>query len=138
MDVGQILMKGTSGPKNTAETDQAGRTEYKNGRTVGNPKLSKEGAKYYEELKKKYGDMDFVLVSAEEKENAKKERGCVCESREAGGPDRYGQGRAHGHGRFLPQTVRGNHRQREEAAPGGLSGDRPDRSECKGLWDPGK
>ncbi|MBQ4293345.1 MAG: hypothetical protein II754_01680 [Lachnospiraceae bacterium] len=72
MDVGQILMKGTSGPKNTAETDQAGRAEYKNGRTVGNPKLSKEGAKYYEELKKKYGDMDFVLVSAEEKENAKK------------------------------------------------------------------
>ena len=33
------------------------------GATIGKPELSEEGAKYYEELKKKYKDMDFVLVS---------------------------------------------------------------------------
>ena len=33
------------------------------GSTIGKPELSEEGAKYYEELKKKFGDMDFVLVS---------------------------------------------------------------------------
>ncbi|MDE7207465.1 MAG: hypothetical protein K2N90_09985, partial [Lachnospiraceae bacterium] len=31
------------------------------GRTVGNPMLSEKAAKYYEELKKKYGNMDFIL-----------------------------------------------------------------------------
>ena len=41
------------------------------GRTVGNPMLSETAAKYYEELKKKYGNMDFVLVSADQKEYAK-------------------------------------------------------------------
>ncbi|MBR0164442.1 MAG: hypothetical protein IJQ12_07200 [Lachnospiraceae bacterium] len=33
------------------------------GATIGKPELSEEGAKYYEELKNKYKDMDFVLVS---------------------------------------------------------------------------
>ena len=33
------------------------------GATIGKPQLSEAGAKYYDELKKKYGDMDFVLVS---------------------------------------------------------------------------
>lgn len=33
------------------------------GNTVGNPQLSDKAAKYYEQLKKKYSDMDFVLVS---------------------------------------------------------------------------
>lgn len=41
------------------------------GRTVGNPTLSEEGAKYYEELKKKYSNLDFVLVSSDQKEMAK-------------------------------------------------------------------
>lgn len=41
------------------------------GRTVGQPKLSEAGKKYYDELRKKYGDMDFVLVSADKKEYAK-------------------------------------------------------------------
>lgn len=41
------------------------------GQTVGNPKLSETAQKYYEELKKKYGDMDFVLVSSDQKETAK-------------------------------------------------------------------
>lgn len=36
------------------------------GNTIGDVKLSDKGAKYYEELKKKYSDMDFVLVSNDE------------------------------------------------------------------------
>jgi len=41
------------------------------GKTVGEPKLSEKAAEYYEELKKKYGKMDFVLVSKDKKEQAK-------------------------------------------------------------------
>lgn len=41
------------------------------GRTVGNPKLSEKGQKYYEELKKKFGNYDFVLVSKDEMEKVK-------------------------------------------------------------------
>lgn len=41
------------------------------GRTVGNPMLSEKAAKYYDELRKKYGNMDFILVSKDQKEYAK-------------------------------------------------------------------
>ncbi len=40
------------------------------GKTVGNPQLSENAQKYYEQLKAKFGDMDFILVSSEEKANA--------------------------------------------------------------------
>ncbi|MBQ4067699.1 MAG: hypothetical protein IJC76_00455 [Lachnospiraceae bacterium] len=40
------------------------------GKTIGTPKLSEEASKYYEELKKKYGDMEFVLVSSDMKDYA--------------------------------------------------------------------
>ncbi len=38
------------------------------GKTIGDPKLSEEGAKYYEELKSKYSDMEFILVSDDQKQ----------------------------------------------------------------------
>lgn len=41
------------------------------GRTIGEPKLSDEAQKYYEQLKKKFNNYDFILVSRDEKENAK-------------------------------------------------------------------
>ena len=41
------------------------------GKTVGNVKLSDKAKAYYEELRKKYHNMEFVLVSEKEKENAK-------------------------------------------------------------------
>lgn len=41
------------------------------GKTIGKAQLSEEGAKYYEELKKKYSGMDFVLVSKDMKNYAK-------------------------------------------------------------------
>lgn len=40
------------------------------GKTVGEPQLSEKAAKYYESLKKKYGNYDFVLVSNDQKANA--------------------------------------------------------------------
>lgn len=42
-----------------------------NGRTIGSPELTEEAAKYYEQLKKKYGNLDFILVSKDQKEYAK-------------------------------------------------------------------
>ena len=41
------------------------------GQTIGNPKLSEKAAKYYDQLKKKYSNMNFILVSEDQKENAK-------------------------------------------------------------------
>ncbi len=53
-----------------SETSEA-KKSYTNGRTVGDPKLSEKAAKYYEQLKSKYGDMEFVLVSKDKMEEVK-------------------------------------------------------------------
>lgn len=45
------------------------------GKTIGEPKLSDGAKEYYEELKKKYSNMDFVLVSSDMKEFAKSQAG---------------------------------------------------------------
>ncbi len=45
------------------------------GRTIGRPELSEEGQKYYEQLKKKFSNMDFILVSKDMKEMAKAQAG---------------------------------------------------------------
>ena len=60
-----------TGKANKADkTDRTGKTGTVTGRTIGNPKLSEKAAKYYEELKRKYSNMDFILVSKEQKANA--------------------------------------------------------------------
>lgn len=41
------------------------------GRTIGEPKLSDEAKEYYDKLKAKFNNYDFILVSRDEKENAK-------------------------------------------------------------------
>lgn len=41
------------------------------GKTIGKPELSEKAQKYYNDLKKKFGNYDFILVSKDEKENAK-------------------------------------------------------------------
>ena len=58
--------------KPTAE-ETAGTSKKSNvgGKTVGNPQLSEKAAKYYEELKGKYSNMEFILVSRDQKETAK-------------------------------------------------------------------
>jgi hypothetical protein len=55
----------------TAAPKESAKTAGNYGKTIGKAKLSEEGAKYYEELKKKYSDMDFVLVSKDMKDYAK-------------------------------------------------------------------
>lgn len=50
------------------------------GKTVGEPQLSEKAQKYYEQLKKKYGQYDFILVSSDEKENARANAGQYANS----------------------------------------------------------
>lgn len=40
------------------------------GKTIGEPKLSDTASRYYEQLKKKYANYDFILVSKDQKEQA--------------------------------------------------------------------
>ncbi len=55
----------------TAAPKESAKTTGNYGKMLGKAKLSEEGAKYYEELKKKYSNMDFVLVSKDMKDYAK-------------------------------------------------------------------
>lgn len=55
--------------KDSNKTEQAKKSSY--GKTVGNPQLSDKAAQYYDSLKSKYNNMDFVLVSKDQKEQAK-------------------------------------------------------------------
>ena len=66
--------KDTTNAAGTAGTSEAKQTKGATGnygRTIGQPELSEKAAKYYEQLKKKYGNYDFILVSRDQKENAK-------------------------------------------------------------------
>lgn len=53
------------------ETAETAKKTKVSGRTIGNPELTEKAAKYYEELKKKYGNLDFILVSKDQKDFAK-------------------------------------------------------------------
>ena len=53
------------------EKSQASKSSFGLGKTIGTPELSKNAEKYYNQLKAKYGNMDFVLVSSDMKETAK-------------------------------------------------------------------
>ena len=55
--------------KESALVEQVKKTDY--GKTVGKPELSDEAKKYYESLKKKFGNYDFVLVSKDQINNVK-------------------------------------------------------------------
>lgn len=57
------------------KTNTSARKTGNYGKTIGQPKLSDKAAKYYEELKKKFSNMDFILVSADQKEAAKAQAG---------------------------------------------------------------
>lgn len=45
------------------------------GKTIGKPELSEKASEYYQKLKKKFSNMDFVLVSNDMKEIAKSQAG---------------------------------------------------------------
>lgn len=79
-DISNIYSKvgavyGTSAVTNSKDksTDVAENASAKKipGKTVGNVKLSEKAQKYYEELRSKFHNMEFVLVSEDEKEYAK-------------------------------------------------------------------
>ena len=76
MNTGEVNYNSTSASgyvDKTAKSDKKSGTEKTGkitGRTVGNPELSDKAAKYYEQLKAKFGNMEFVLVSKDKKEQA--------------------------------------------------------------------
>ncbi len=62
----------TSNAKETNATEKLEDSKASDyGKTIGEPKLSDDAKKYYDTLKKKFGNYDFILVSKDEKENAK-------------------------------------------------------------------
>lgn len=70
---------------NTAEVDKNKAAENTKkssnyGKTVGEPELSEKAAKYYDQLKRKYGNYEFILVSEEEKANAEANAGKYANS----------------------------------------------------------
>lgn len=77
--------KKTDNTKKTDVTKEADKTAKKNkvsGRTIGDPVLSDKAKKYYEKLKAKYSNMDFILVSPEKKEEAESKKGMYQSSKE--------------------------------------------------------
>ena len=79
MDVGTITNSANAVANNYAAKETKPADEVKKygvpGRTIGQAKLSENAKKYYEELKAKYKDMDFILVSSDMKEAAKANAG---------------------------------------------------------------
>ena len=66
----------------TKETDKTAKKSRVSGRTIGDPVLSDKAKKYYEQLKAKYSNMDFILVSPEQKEKAERKKGMYQSSKE--------------------------------------------------------
>lgn len=60
----------TSSAQKAAETDKTSGASRNYGNTIGDVKLSDKAAKYYETLKNKFSNMDFVLVSNDQVEGA--------------------------------------------------------------------
>ncbi|NBJ94683.1 DUF6033 family protein [Parablautia muri] len=59
----------------TSKTSNSEKKPGNYGRTIGQPELSEKAQKYYEELKKKFSNMDFILVSSDMKAAAKAQAG---------------------------------------------------------------
>ena len=79
MDVGTItnsanVITNTYAAKENKSADEVKKYGV-SGKTIGQAKLSENAKKYYEELKAKYKDMDFILVSKDMKEVAKANAG---------------------------------------------------------------
>lgn len=66
--------QGTKTQKESQASDVK-KSKVTNGRTIGEPQLSEKAQKYYDQLRKKYSNMDFILVSKDMKEQAKANAG---------------------------------------------------------------
>lgn len=76
MNSNMISQAGAQAVNEYAATEKTEKTKKANyGKTVGKPELSEKAQKYYEKLKKKYGNMDFILVSRDMKETAQANAG---------------------------------------------------------------
>lgn len=71
----QIAQVTSNVAASTYETAATQKKSKVSGKTIGEPKLTEQAAKYYEELKKKYSNMDFILVSKDQKEQAQSQAG---------------------------------------------------------------
>lgn len=78
----QYRMGQTQKADTAEKTSQTGKKKKVGGRTVGEPVLSEKALKYYEKLKKKYSNMDFILVSPEKKEEAERNKGMYQSQKE--------------------------------------------------------
>lgn len=58
-----------------SKTDKATGKSKVSGKVIGEPQLSEKAQEYYEQLKKKYGNMDFILVSKDMKATAQAQAG---------------------------------------------------------------
>lgn len=87
------IVNGYEKKKTDSRKDDAVKTEKGNGlghselnevggRTIGEPKLSDKALKYYERLKRKFSNMDFILVSPEMKAEAESKKGLYTSSKE--------------------------------------------------------
>lgn len=66
----------------SGKTDStSGKKEVSGAGTYGNPKLSQKALDYYNSLKKKYGNLNFVLVSAEKKQEAESMKGSFANTK---------------------------------------------------------
>lgn len=80
MDINSIVSSVTSQTASTNQTKETKETEKKKtsnvgGKTIGNPQLSEKAQKYYNQLKGKYANMEFVLVSEDMKATAQAQAG---------------------------------------------------------------
>lgn len=57
--------------QSAVQTKEIGKTRKSNGqKEIGDPKLSEKAQKYYDQLKNKFSNMDFILVSEDKKDEA--------------------------------------------------------------------
>ena len=79
-DMNQVTQAEAAGSyAQASRTNASDRTNTKKsqvgGAVIGNPELSDRAKKYYEQLKKKYSNMDFILVSEDKKAEAQANAG---------------------------------------------------------------
>ncbi len=65
----------TGNTTSSAAADKTTKKSKVSGAVIGTPELSEKAKKYYEQLKKKYSNMDFILVSKDKKEEAQANAG---------------------------------------------------------------
>ena len=79
MDINSIITSAATQINSSDQTKDTKATDSKktkvSGSTIGNPQLSEKAQKYYSQLKAKYSNMDFVLVSEDMKSAAQAQAG---------------------------------------------------------------